>query len=150
MIQPWLTPRWLVVSEMSEPAGGFDWSQRRVGGRVVVGVAGELDISASRELRQRLAAVVELGAPVVVLDLSDLRFIDAHCIGLIVAASHAARDRGLRLAVDGLRGTPALVFGLLGVRPLLSPGRGGEKAGRQAHGRYRRAPGLAARQRSMG
>src|SRR5262249_19235910 len=86
---------------------GFGWSQRRVDGGVVVDVAGELDFATSTELGQRLLNVVESGAAVVVLDLSELRFIDAHCVGLIVAAWEAARCRGRRLEIDGLRGIPA-------------------------------------------
>jgi anti-sigma B factor antagonist len=131
--------------------GRLGWAQRHVDGVVVVHVAGELDLSTSEELHHRLMTVVESGpAALVVLDLSDVRFIDAHSVGLIVAAWAAAKCRGGRLAVDGLRGIPARVFGLLGVEPLLARRICEETAGRDADGRYDRANGVAARQRSVG
>jgi anti-anti-sigma factor len=107
-------------------------------------VAGQLDLSTSAELRQRLMSVVESGrAAVVVLDLWDVRFIDAHSVGLIVAAWSAARRRGRRLEVDRLRGIPAQVFGLLGLEPLLAGRMCEDTAGRDARGRYGRARGVA-------
>jgi anti-anti-sigma factor len=116
-------------------SGGFGWSQRRVEGGVVVHVAGELDFAASAELGQRLLNLVELdGAAVVVLDLSELRFIDAHCVGVIMAAWEAARCRGRRLEIDGLRGIPARVFDVLGLRTLLAAGMCEDTAGEDAHG----------------
>jgi anti-anti-sigma factor len=114
-------------------------------------VAGELDLSTSAELRQRLTTVVESGpGAVIVLDLSDLRFIDAHCIGLIVAAWTAARCRGQRLEVDGLCGIPARVFGVLRLEPLLARRVCEDTAGRDSGGRYERANELASGGRSVG
>jgi anti-sigma B factor antagonist len=135
------------VSEMSDcearaPGWGpgcFGWSQRYADGGVVVHVAGELDLSTSAELRQRLMKVVESGRGAVVLDLSDVRFIDAHSVGLIVAACAAARCRGRRLEVDGLRGIPARVFGLLELEPLLAHRTSEDSARRDARGRHERA-----------
>lgn len=130
---------------------GFCWSQRRVDGGVVVRVAGELDFASSTELGQRLLNLVELDdAAVVVLDLSELRFIDAHCVGLIVAAREAARCRGRRLEIDRLRGIPARVFDVLGLRPLLAAGMCEDTAGRDAHGGCEQAHDGAARRRSVG
>jgi anti-anti-sigma factor len=140
MIQPILMGRWLVSeilrSEACAPGwvpGWLGWSQRRVAGGIVVHLAGELDLSNSAELRQRLMKVVESGrAAVVVLDLSNVSFIDAGSAGVIVEAWTAARCCGRRLVVDGLRGTPALVFGLLGLEPLLARRMREDKAGGDA------------------
>jgi anti-anti-sigma regulatory factor len=51
--------------------------------------------------------------------MSDVRFIDAHSIGLIVGASKAAKVRGRELQVDGLDGLAARVFRLVGLEPML-------------------------------
>lgn len=59
-------------------------------------------------------------ASLVVLDLSEVRFIDAHSVGLIVAASAAAHRRRRTLIVEGLRGIPATVVRRLGLEPLLT------------------------------
>jgi len=98
----------------------FRWSQGTLDGAVVVRLAGELDLSTAAELRQLLMRVAESGTrATVVLDMSDVRFIDAHSIGLIVGASKAAKVRGRVLQVDGLDGLPARVFRLVGLEPIL-------------------------------
>ena len=102
-----------------EPAS-FRWSQGALDGAVVVRLAGELDLSTAAELRQLLLRVAESDtAATVVLDMSDVRFIDAHSIGLIVGASKAAKVRGRELQVDGLDGLAARVFRLVGLEPML-------------------------------
>ena len=117
---------------MSEEFGGeagvpqgeqasFRWWQRSLDDdAAVVCMAGELDLSTAAELRELLLKVAESGtAATVVLDMSDVRFIDAHSIGLIVGASKAAKVRGRVLQVDGLDGLPARVFRLVGLEPML-------------------------------
>ena len=96
------------------------WSQGTLDGAVVVRLAGELDLSTAAQLRQLLLNVAESStATTVVLDMSEVRFIDAHSIGLIVGASKAAKVRGRVLQVDGLDGLPARVFRLVGLEPIL-------------------------------
>lgn len=129
--------------------GCFGWSQRQIDGGVLVQVTGELDLSTSAELRQRLTKVVESsGGAVIVLDLSELRFLDAHSVGLILAAWTAARCRGGRLEVDGLHGIPERLFGVLGLERLLNSGACEDTAGRDARGRSRRTD-VAARARPV-
>ena len=107
----------------------FRWSQGTLDGAVVVRLAGELDLSTAAELRQLLMRVAESGTrATVVLDMSDVRFIDAHSIGLIVGASKAAKVRGRVLRVDGLEGLPARVFRLVGLEPMLVRNSGGDGA----------------------
>lgn len=132
--------------------GGFGWSLRRVDGAVVVRVAGELDLSTSAEWRRKLMKLAESDPyTVAVLDLSDVQFIDAHSVGLIVAACSAARKRGRRLEVDGLQGIPAVVFRRLGLEPLLARRRNEEMAGRNdADGRAGQAATLIDQRRSTG
>jgi anti-anti-sigma factor len=90
-----------------------------VDGAVVVCLGGELDVS-TVELGPLLRGVVESGADaMIVLDMSDVCFIDAYSIGLIMGAWKAAKARGRGLQVDGLRGLPARVFRLVGLEPVL-------------------------------
>jgi anti-anti-sigma factor len=115
--------------------GRFGWSQRRVDGAVVVCLAGELDFGTAAELRRRLMNVVESGAAgAVVLDLSDVRFIDAHSVGVVVNAWAAAKSRGRELWIEGLHGIPARVFGLLGLERMLVRGTWESSAGGNVHG----------------
>lgn len=86
----------------------------------MVRLAGELDMPAWAELGERLMRVAKSEASAtVVLDMSDVRFIDAHSAGLIMTAWAAARGRGGALQVDGLYGTAARVFALLGCERML-------------------------------
>ena len=103
----------------SAPAS-FRCSQRFGDGAVVVSLAGELDI-AVEGLEPLLLRVAESGpAPTIVLDMSELGFIDAYNVGVIVSAWKAAKARGRVLRVDGLQGEPARVFRLAGLEPLLA------------------------------
>lgn len=99
----------------------FRWSQQCTADAVVVSLAGELDI-ASVQLPPLLLWLVESGpAPTIVLDMTELSFIDAYCVGLIVSAQKAAKARGRVLLVDGLHGVPARVFRLVGLlEPVLA------------------------------
>ena len=82
----------------------------------MVTVAGDLDLAVAVELRERLA-VLEGSArtAAIELDFAAVRFIDAHCLGLIVAAANAARREGRVIRVVGLRGLPARMFALTGL-----------------------------------
>ncbi|HZN75630.1 MAG TPA: STAS domain-containing protein [Micromonosporaceae bacterium] len=126
--------------------GRLGWSQRRVDGADVIYLAGELDLATAAELRQRLMGVAETSAAAtIVLDLSDVRFIDAHSIGVIMAAWKAATCRGRQLQVDGLHGITALIFGRLGLEPILARRPEARDGGRGSGGRGRRAGGVARR-----
>jgi len=126
--------------------GRFGWSQHHVDGVDVVRLAGVLDLATGAELRDRLMSVVESSdAATIVLDLSEVRFIDAHSIGVIVAAWSAATGRGRQFRVDGARGVPALLFDLLGLAPILIGPTEASAGGRGAGDRGRRAGGGAPR-----
>jgi len=100
-------------------AASFRWLRRCRDGAVVVSLAGELDLAAV-ELEPLLLQVAESGpAATIVLDLSDLDFIDAYGVGIIVNAWKVADARGRVLLVEGLHGLPARVFRLTDLEPLL-------------------------------
>lgn len=97
----------------------FRWAQRCGDDAVVVSLAGELDV-ASVELEPLLLRLAESGATAtIVLDMSELDFIDAYGVGVIVSAWKAAKAHGRVLRVDGVHGLPARVFRLVGLEPLL-------------------------------
>ena len=84
--------RWLrsarVISRRAGRAapgrGGFRISRVRLGGGVVVEVAGELDVCSSHTLREKLSAAADSGASPLVVDLTELRFIDSTGLGVLV------------------------------------------------------------------
>ena len=102
----------------------FRWSHRFVGDAVVIHLAGEMDLSTAAELRRLLEVVETDTAATIVLDMSEVSFIDAHSIGVILHAWTAAEVRGQVLQVDRLRGLPARVVRLLGLESTLCAGAG--------------------------
>lgn len=79
----------------------FDVSRAVRDGIPVLTVRGEIDVSTAPELRERLLEVAENGAPVVVVDLSDVSFVDSTALGVLVSGVKRFRSEGgdLRLVV---------------------------------------------------
>jgi anti-sigma B factor antagonist len=80
----------------------------------IVEVAGEIDL-ASRD--QFAAAIIEaLGvATVVVVDLTDVRFIDSSGLSALVSGLNAARRAGRQLCLRGASGAVADVLAITGL-----------------------------------
>ena len=117
-----------------EPAA-FHWSHQCRGDVVVVSLAGELDLASAQFGPVLLRLAESAPAATIVLDVSELRFIDAYGVGLIVNARKAAKAHGRALQVSGLQGLPARVLGLLGLDQALcagseAPCRKGRSGGR--------------------
>jgi len=99
-----------------EGVGWLGWTQHSVDGVVVVRLAGDLDLSTASQFGWQLREVSDAA---IVLDLSGVAFIDAHCTGLIMRARDTAHARGHELRVTGLHGIPARVFDMLGLAATL-------------------------------
>jgi anti-sigma B factor antagonist len=95
-------------------------------GRVRVALAGECDLAVSGRLTEALLAAVRR-APVVVVDLAALDFLDSSGVHSLITAHHAARERGGRVEVVNPAGSVATVLDLTGAGRLLSPD--GSRAG---------------------
>jgi anti-sigma B factor antagonist len=69
------------------------------GDAVVLGLHGEVDLHAAPELRERLATTIDGGASAVLVDLSDVTFLDSTGLGVLVGAMKRLRAtrRPLRL-----------------------------------------------------
>ncbi len=82
-----------------------------------VRLAGELDLASTPELANRLVAIA---GSTVILDLSDLTFIDARGLAALVEARHRIEGQGDRLELRGAQGLVARVFEICGLAHLLS------------------------------
>jgi len=101
----------------------FEVSVSREGGTCIVTAVGEVDVSTAPELRQRLREQPE--DAIVVVDLSDVTFLDSTGLGVLVAALKRVResDSGgeLRLVVSRPQVAKVLeVTGLTGVFSIFS------------------------------
>lgn len=75
--------------------------------RAVVALEGELDVAGSAQLDAELDRIIADHAPAtIVLDLSDLEFMDSTGLRLVVLADARAKEEGRRLAL--VRGNPTV------------------------------------------
>ncbi len=95
--------------------------ETRVAGPLIIAPAEELDISTVDAFRAELARVLEDGADGVVIDLSDVGFIDSTGLSAILHFESKLRRDGRRLAIVAPRGTAAaMLFTLSGLRTQLA------------------------------
>jgi anti-sigma B factor antagonist len=78
---------------------------RTVDGRTVVDVAGEIDVYTAPTLREKLTALVDAGSTDLVVDLTQVRFMDSTGLGLLVGVLKRVRglDGRLQLVIDSER-----------------------------------------------
>jgi anti-sigma B factor antagonist len=67
--------------------------------RVVVRLTGDLDVSNRDQLREVLAAMLEIGPRHVIVDLSGLRFADCAGLSVLIAVHGWLAERGHALTV---------------------------------------------------
>ena len=81
---------------MTGKSGEID--TRRGGESVTVAVAGEIDLSTAGELDAAIRAAEETELSRIVVDLSDLSFIDSTALEVLLRASIRHRENGNRLS----------------------------------------------------
>lgn len=82
-----------------------------------VSVAGEVDVSCADELRLAIdAQLAQLDSGELVVDLSEVPYIDSTGIGVLVGAAHRAVEAGGKLVVARPQRNVSRVLGLLGVQ----------------------------------
>ncbi|MET0419607.1 MAG: STAS domain-containing protein [Actinoplanes sp.] len=89
-------------------------------GRIVVTLTGECDLATQAELTSVLSAAVR-GAPVVVVDVGGLRFLDSTGLHGLVTAHQEARAKGRHLYAVNAAGAVATVLDITGIGNLLRP-----------------------------
>jgi len=90
------------------------------GGRDVVVVRGEIDVATSATLRDELYAVIDGGSRSLVIDLSDLGFIDSSGLGVLVGSLKHMRERDGQLVIAGLAQPALRVFEITGLTDLFT------------------------------
>ncbi|MET0601760.1 MAG: STAS domain-containing protein [Baekduia sp.] len=96
----WLTQRW--PGEAAGPSGQGIELADGVDGSAIVRMRGDLDLCSSSELRSVLAGLLDTHRPTS-LDLSAIRFIDCHGLGVVLWAAGAARAEGWSFIVAAVR-----------------------------------------------
>jgi anti-sigma B factor antagonist len=92
--------------------------EERVEGAVVVHLAGRLDTSTAPEVKTHLDTVVDEGADVVVVGLTDLDFMSSAGLRVLLATAKRLRPKGT-LRLFGLNPTVRDVFDVSGFSMIL-------------------------------
>ncbi|MFB9239464.1 STAS domain-containing protein [Plantactinospora siamensis] len=99
---------------------GFEARTTTDDGYAVVRLVGECDLAVRDQFTSAVLAALD-GAPCVVIDLADLRFMDSSGIHVLVVGHQTALERGHRLYVRNAGGAVARVLALTGLDDLLRP-----------------------------
>lgn len=92
------------AGERVEPVQGVDG----VDGTVVVRLAGELDLYNAEDVRAALAEVIAATPVRVVVDLSQVEFMDSTALGVLIEARSKLGRDGLSVASPGIETRRAL------------------------------------------
>lgn len=74
-------------------------TQQTVGGYPVLEVHGEADLYSAPALQDTLSTLIDAGGTAVVVDLTDVAFLDSTGLGVLVSARTRATERGQTLPV---------------------------------------------------
>jgi anti-sigma B factor antagonist len=78
-------------------------SERSVGVATIVDIVGNIDLSSSPELRKvLLRELKEKRTPRVIVNMTEVRYIDSSGVASLVEGLKASRDTGLRFSLVGL------------------------------------------------
>jgi anti-sigma B factor antagonist len=98
-----------------EEGSVFAAAIERPGGAVVVKARGELDLSTAPELQAALADARADGGADLVLDFSELDFIDSTGVHIVLDAYQASQRAGTGFAITGAAGEVRRAFELVGL-----------------------------------
>jgi anti-anti-sigma factor len=90
---------------------------------------GELDVATASRLEAALDPLVDSGASLIVLDLSEVSFLDSSGLRTIVRTATALEDAGGRLVIDGVSPAVSRVLEVTGLLERLradAPADGGD------------------------
>ncbi|WP_232677571.1 STAS domain-containing protein [Nocardioides sp. R-C-SC26] len=79
------------MTETPEPPGRCSFDVENVGGRIVVRVTGEVELTSAAAFRLTLRGIMGAERPDVVIDLSGVEFMDSTGLGVLVGAQRQAR-----------------------------------------------------------
>jgi anti-sigma B factor antagonist len=93
------------------PAGQFRLDlEQGPDGVVVVVVQGDTDLHVAPELRERLTRTIDAGTTAIVVDLSDVTFVDSMALGVLLGATKRMRAAGGRLRLVVVRPETRRIF----------------------------------------
>jgi anti-sigma B factor antagonist len=89
-------------------------------GEAVVRAAGELDVNTAPELREQLARLVSEGTRQIVVDLTDVSFVDSTALSVLVSALKRLRQADGDLQLASPNASVRRVFEITGLTRLFT------------------------------
>ena len=89
------------------------WTEESESEVLVIKLSGEIDLQHSPKLRQLLQSKVCSKAPVLLLDFTDVKYIDSSGLATLVEYYKSARSYSGRMAVAGLSNRVRSIFDLV-------------------------------------
>ena len=77
----------------------LEFTESTVDAWMIVHARGEVDLHSASDLSDRLLAAIDNGTPQLVIDLTEIAFIDSTGLGALVAAHNGATERGISMHV---------------------------------------------------
>jgi anti-sigma B factor antagonist len=93
----------------------YSVSEQTVGDNCVVTVRGEVDVYSAPALQETLSAMLAAAAKAVVVDLTEVGFLDSTGLGVLVAARNAAVNAGQALPIACAEGRILKLFKITGL-----------------------------------
>lgn len=100
----------------------FQVEQEELEKTIQLHISGELDLAAAQTFRHALESVVHREDKALVLNLSQLRYIDSTGIGLVVSALKIRDELKMPLAVRNIPAAIRRLFDLTGISGFLNEG----------------------------
>lgn len=98
----------------------MDVSTRKTDGSIVVAVSGELDVFTAPDFETALQELISAGDTNLVLDLTDVDFLDSTGLGVMVKALKWAREGGGSLRVVATHERIVKVFRITGLDDVMA------------------------------
>jgi len=111
----WRPKRWHDSPLATDEDGPLEVAVGAASFGTVVAVAGELDIATAPALQRAFTSSAVTGSDGVLVDLSDVTFMDSTGLALLITLDQKLRDRGGRLAISCPPGAARLLFDVTGV-----------------------------------
>src|SRR5690242_8613356 len=99
--------------------------QGSAAGHFVIAARGEIDLFTAPELKQVVTDAIESGERRVVIDLTDVSFLDSTALGVLIGAVKRLRSRGGALAIVNTEPSITKTFEITGLDQIFTilPGR---------------------------
>lgn len=88
---------------------------REAGDRTIIDVEGEVDVFTAPKLRETIIAAINDGKDRLIVNLSDVDFMDSTGLGVLVGGLKRVKERNGELAIAGAQGTVLRVLNVTGL-----------------------------------